>query len=881
MNVFYLLPIKNFVLKMDLRDISAAWSRIQGRISAAEAANDEVGLLSQLTALGTLLEASVASGVETLNVGGKTIDIQKESIRLQKRLQIAKDDVRSRYVSEDDTDSLCKSFSPIIFEQGRKECRDWFDSVIGLERPKKELQDGLINTLKYPKLYGDPTKGILLYGPPGTGKTNIVRASINELSSSGNIRILFYAPSASQLKGKYFGESEKMITSMFTCASKEACSLSKQLNSDASKESTDVLSVIFLDEFDSIAGNRSDDKFAATTVNALLQVMDGIVSYPNVAMIAATNYPWNLDPAVLRRFTTSILVDLPSKEDIYDQMMALLTTHFDGLKKVTDTRSLQRFCESLGKTGTSKVIGEPCKRPEKRAEFWKLPPYSNLIRNLDEPRLRALAEICEKEMYSGSDIARLFKSVIQQTASQAVENNTFMRYTFPLKSGQRYGTFLSTLSLGPDDLLKAFQKNRMDFRFLSSPDILLVKFANKEFLNKSVYPILNLNDPNIHDVFLELFEGQTFPQKMVVMTSFITEIHQQDKSALPEIPPELYAGMQTKPSLQKQQRILYKFVEQHLLSKGYDMSILQDTPWQDLLVLVNDPRVMESVTLLTVPGMKRVEQFFVATEIDLSPSTVRRILDFSKNAWSKVTGSDYDPRKSAQEKREEFSNLVKLLSSGRSSLLTTWGSSTGAAFEYPVSEPSLLFEFLLRRSVNVPFSVFGVDMGQVFSWLAGSQPEAIGVTGAEAVMPLGKKREIPFVRVTSNPVSVTKLLERTLPCEAAETFWNTLDAEDKRKLSEWFDTPGTLGTDDQVLKELDIVGSTGQKSCLGDLKLLYSKYSAASQRALQASVVNFNVTNGHFELAKKLVKSSVDKSSVENLRRYAESPSTFVLEKKQ
>ncbi|AHA45901.1 AAA family ATPase [Insectomime virus] len=866
---------------MDLRDISAAWSRIQGRISAAEAANDEVGLLSQLTALGTLLEASVDSGVETLSVGGKTIDIQKESIRLQKRLQVAKDDVRSRYVSEDDSDSLCKSFSPIIFEQGRKECRDWFDSVIGLERPKKELQDGLINTLKYPKLYGDPTKGILLYGPPGTGKTNIVRAAINELSSSGNIRILFYAPSASQLKGKYFGESEKMITSMFTCASKEACNLGKQLNSDTSQESVDVLSVIFLDEFDSIAGNRSDDKFAATTVNALLQVMDGITSFPNVAMIAATNYPWNLDPAVLRRFTTSILVDLPSKEDIYDQIMALLTTHFDSLKKVTDTRSLQRFCESLGKTGTSKVVGEPCKRPEKRAEFWKLPPYNTLIRNISEPRLRALAEICEKEMYSGSDIARLFKSVVQQVASQAVENNTFMRYTFPIKSGQKYGTYLSTLSLGPDDLLKAFQKNRVDFRFLNTPQVLSIKFAEREFLNKAVYPIMNVNDPNVSSVFYELFSGTSFPQKMMIITSFITEVHQQDQSQLPEIPPELYAGRPTKPSLQKQQRILYKFIENHLLSKGYDMSILQDTPWQELVTLVDNPQVMVALTFLTMEGMKRVEEFWVATQIDLSPSTFRKVLDFSKNAWSKVSGGEYDPKKSAQEKREEFSNLVKLLSSGKSSLLTTWGSSSDTAFQYDVLDPSLLFEFLLRRSVNVPFSVFGANIGQIFNWLAEGQIQGIGATGAETVSVFGKRSQVPFSLVESNPVSMTKLMERNLACSDIETFWNSLDAKDKQKLSGWFETTGSLGTDDQVLKELGIVGSTGQKSCLGDLKLQYSKYNMASRRALQISVTNFNVSNAHFQEAKKTVKSSVDKTSVENLRKYAESPSTFVLEKKQ
>ncbi|ADB04166.1 AAA family ATPase [Marseillevirus marseillevirus] len=865
---------------MDLRDISSAWSRLNGRVASAEAAGDTVGLLSQLVALGSFLETLVSSGVDNISVDGRTINLSSESEKLKRRISNAKEDVRNRYSSEEDSSSLCKSFTPILFEQGRRECRDWFDTVIGLETPKKELQDGLINTLRYPKLFGEPTKGILLYGPPGTGKTNIVRASVNELSSSGNIRILFYAPSASQLKGKYFGESEKMITSMFSCASKAACELGTQLNTDANRETVDVLSVIFLDEFDSIAGNRSDDKFAATTVNSLLQVMDGITSYPNVAMIAATNYPWNLDPAILRRFTTSILVDLPKKEDIYDQFMALLTTHFDGLKKVTDTRSLARFCESLGKTGTSKVAGAPCKRPEKRAEFWKLPPYNTFIRNLSEPKLRALAEICEKELYSGSDIARLFKAVVQDVASQGVANNTFMRYTLPTKSGQKYGVFLSTLSLGPDDLLKSFQKNRTDFRFLNTPQILSVKFAGREFLNKSVYPILNLNDPNISSVFLELFSGSSFPQKMVVISSFITEVHQQDESVLPEIPPELYAGRTTKPTPKKQQRILYKFIEEHLLSRGYDMTVLQDTPWQELVKLVDDPAVMEMLTLLTISGMKRVEEFYVATEIDLTPGAARRVLDYSKSAWARLTGTEYDTKKSSQEKREEFSNLVKLLSSGRSSLLTTWGSSIGAAFEYPVNDPGVLFEFLLRRSVNIPYSVFGLDMGQVFQWLAGSQPDAVGVTGTASVSVFGKKKESSFVLVEANPVTLTKLMERNLSCAVVETFWNSLSKKQQEKLIQWFETSGELMDDDKVLKELGIDKTTGEKRCLSDAKVQYSKYNQASRRALEISVTNWNISDKHFVEAKKSVKSSVDKASVENLRRYAQSPSTFVLEKK-
>ena len=69
--------------------------------------------------------------------------------------------------------------------------------------------------------------------------------------------------------------------------------------------------IIFFDEFDAIAGKRGDDPSMLRTVNTLLQAMDGIKSNPNVSVLAATNYPWSLDDAILRRFTTRIFVDLP------------------------------------------------------------------------------------------------------------------------------------------------------------------------------------------------------------------------------------------------------------------------------------------------------------------------------------------------------------------------------------------------------------------------------------------------------------------------------------------------------------------------------------------------------------------------------------------
>jgi hypothetical protein len=73
------------------------------------------------------------------------------------------------------------------------------------------MRKSFIDPLLYPNLYGKISKGLLLYGPPGVGKTFVVKAAINELQKAGEITVLFYAPITGQLKGKFFGETERNI----------------------------------------------------------------------------------------------------------------------------------------------------------------------------------------------------------------------------------------------------------------------------------------------------------------------------------------------------------------------------------------------------------------------------------------------------------------------------------------------------------------------------------------------------------------------------------------------------------------------------------------------------------------------------------------------
>jgi SpoVK/Ycf46/Vps4 family AAA+-type ATPase len=173
--------------------------------------------------------------------------------------------------SRDDKDTVdetaCDRFQPIRFEPGTEECRLFFDTVVGMDDVKHQIRRGLIHPLVQPRLYPSTRlPNILLYGPPGTGKTHVMTAAANELQQTEGLRILVYSVTADQLKGAYFGESEKNIRALYDCASAAACRFQTP--------STRVYAMVMIDEVDAVAPNRAVDNtgLAATTVNALLQV---------------------------------------------------------------------------------------------------------------------------------------------------------------------------------------------------------------------------------------------------------------------------------------------------------------------------------------------------------------------------------------------------------------------------------------------------------------------------------------------------------------------------------------------------------------------------------------------------------------------------------
>jgi len=138
-----------------------------------------------------------------------------------------------------------------------------------------------------------PAKGLLLYGPPGTGKTLLAKAVANQCGAN------FIAVRGPEVRSKWFGESEEKIRFIFAKAREVAPA------------------VIFFDEIDAIAPARGRDASGLTDslVNQLLAEMDGIEALENVFVIAATNAPDLLDPALLRpgRFDLQVYVPLPDE----------------------------------------------------------------------------------------------------------------------------------------------------------------------------------------------------------------------------------------------------------------------------------------------------------------------------------------------------------------------------------------------------------------------------------------------------------------------------------------------------------------------------------------------------------------------------------------
>jgi transitional endoplasmic reticulum ATPase len=194
-----------------------------------------------------------------------------------------------------------------------------WDDIGGLEHVKKELREVVEWPIKYPQSFArlgiKPPKGILLYGPPGCGKTLLAKAVATESESN------FISIKGPEVFSKWVGESEKAIREVFR------------------KARIAAPAIIFFDEFDAIVPRRgmgyTDSGASERVISQLLTEMDGILSLENIVIIAATNRPDILDPAVLRpgRFDRLIYVP-PLDEKSRHQVLKIYTRNMPLAKDV-------------------------------------------------------------------------------------------------------------------------------------------------------------------------------------------------------------------------------------------------------------------------------------------------------------------------------------------------------------------------------------------------------------------------------------------------------------------------------------------------------------------------------------------------------------------
>jgi len=289
-----------------------------------------------------------------------------------------------------------------------------YEDIGGLQTEIKKIREMVELPLKHPEIFErlgiEPPKGVLLHGPPGTGKTLLAKAVANETNSHF---ILINGP---EIMSKYYGQSEENIRKKFEDAQKNAPS------------------IIFIDEIDAIASKREETKgeVERRVVAQLLANMDGLQSRGKVVVIAATNVPSILDPALRRpgRFDREIEIGVAGVEGRLD----VLKIHTRGMplynkgNAVSDLKNIDnKYREALfsiegtiddNKRITKKAMEENIKKylkehPDKNEAFKDIDSaklYQYLQKALNKQNIVSLKDMAEiTHGFVGADLAALAK----------------------------------------------------------------------------------------------------------------------------------------------------------------------------------------------------------------------------------------------------------------------------------------------------------------------------------------------------------------------------------------------------------------------------------------------------------------------------------------
>lgn len=257
-----------------------------------------------------------------------------------------------------------------------------YDELGGLKNEVQKIREMVELPMRHPELFEkigvEAPKGVLLYGPPGTGKTLLAKAVAGETNAH------FISLSGPEIMGKHYGESEERIREIFTQAEENAPS------------------IIFIDEIDSIAPKRDEvsGELEKRIVSQLLTLMDGMKSRGKVVVIAATNRPDSIDPALRRpgRFDREIEIGIPDDEGRFD----ILSIHTRGMP-IDENVDLKQISKT-----THGFVGADLEVLSKEAAMKSL---RRILPEIDYDDEKISSEILEKIQITSDDFRDALKEV--------------------------------------------------------------------------------------------------------------------------------------------------------------------------------------------------------------------------------------------------------------------------------------------------------------------------------------------------------------------------------------------------------------------------------------------------------------------------------------
>eukprot|EP00802_Teleaulax_amphioxeia_P014562 Tamp_14630.p1 GENE.Tamp_14630~~Tamp_14630.p1 ORF type:complete len:450 (+),score=112.70 Tamp_14630:107-1456(+) len=276
-----------------------------------------------------------------------------------------------------------------------------WEDIAGLEQAKEALKEAVILPINFPQLFQGsgrkPWSGIMLYGPPGTGKSYLAKAVATEAAAT------FLSVTAADLTSKWLGESEKLVKTLFELAR-------NQQDENGEKRA----SIIFIDEIDSIATARSesDSESGRRIKTELLVQMDGLGnSMEKLLVLCATNLPWAIDGALLRRCQKRIYIPLPDAR-ARKRLLEIRMAKMDPPPLISDSEMEHLVAQTNGFSGSdlSTLVNDAVMGPVRKCNDaqafewkevekneWKLMPCSTGVENCVKMNIMELSTAKDSE----------------------------------------------------------------------------------------------------------------------------------------------------------------------------------------------------------------------------------------------------------------------------------------------------------------------------------------------------------------------------------------------------------------------------------------------------------------------------------------------------